>query len=262
MRRSYVDTSQGQVHVRSAGDGERTLLLVHWTPLSGRMFEGVAPLFVDAGFRVIAPDLLGYGRSDARPADWSIAAWANNLAEVLDELSAQSVVALGGHNGASVVVELALGHPEHVDAVVLDGCPILTPSLRAAFSALTASRSPASPQEVLDRTIGLLTEYIPGYQPTGDSLALLWPALTDYLATDFVSSAAVAARYDIAERLPKLEQPALLLGSEFDPLGATFDEAMTFLRPAQHHMFPGNHPLHFPERHREYADIVIGFLKP
>lgn len=262
MRKAYIDTGHGQVHVREAGAGDRTLLLVHWTPLSGRMFEGVAPRFADAGFRVIAPDLLGYGRSDARPLDWSIAAWADNLAETLAVLRAERVDALGGHNGASIVLELSLRHPALVGRLVLDGCPLLTPELRAAFSALSAWRPPTDPQEVFDRTVGLLAEYIPGFTPQGGNLALLWPAMIDYLETRFVPSAPIAGAYDIADRLPLATHPALLLGAEKDSLGANFGPAAALLEPRAQHLFPGHHPLHFAERWDEYADIVTAFLKP
>ncbi len=264
MRRRYADTAQGQVHVRESG-AERgdapVLLLIHWTPLSGRMFEGVARYFVAAGYRVIAPDLLGYGRSDARPTDWSMAAWAENLRDMLDDLGVGDVAAaLGGHNGASIALELALAHPGQVGKLILDGAPILTAELRAAFRALVKSTPPTAGQEVFDRTVGLLSEYIPGYRPEGAGLALLWPAMIDYLETNFVPSAAIAGQYDIAERLPLITQPALLLGAEKDSLGATFDTACALLKPHAARKFDGHHPLHFAERHADYAEVVLEFL--
>ncbi len=260
MRRSYVDTHYGQVHVRSLGEGPRTLMLVHWTPLSGRMFETIAPLFIAAGFRVIAPDLLGYGRSEARPADWSMAGWAQNLREVIDALGIAEVAILGGHNGASIATELAIAEPGRVTAVILDGCPIMTDELRAAFRALTQWKPPAAPQEVFDRTVGLLAEYIPGFEPAGAGLDLLWPTMIDYLETRFVPSAPIAGHYDIAERLPLVTQRALLLGAEQDSLGGSFDAAAALLGPEIHHKFAGQHPLHFPDRHAEYVDVVARFL--
>ena len=260
MRRSYVDTPRGQIHLREAGQGDRVLLLIHWTPLSGRMFEGVAPRFAASGFRVIAPDLLGYGRSDARPTQWTIAAWASNLAEVLDALSIDRANVLGGHNGASIALELALNHPERVDRLILDGCPLLTPELRAAFAALAAWQPPSDPQAIYDRTVGLLTEYIPGYATEGAELDLLWPTMIDYLETKFVPSAPVAAAYDIGKRLARITHPTLLLGAEKDSLAANFATASELFAPSARHFFPGNHPLHFADRQGEYAEVVLRFL--
>lgn len=261
MRKAYVDTAHGQIHVRTSGESGSVLMLVHWTPLSGRMFEGLAPLFVDAGFQVVAPDLLGYGRSDARPTDWSLAAWADSLAQVMDGLGIDRASVLGGHNGASIALELGIAHAQRIDRLVLDGCPVMTDELRAAFSALVKSTPPTAAQEVFDRTVGLLAEYIPGYRPEGEGLALLWPAMLDYLETGFVPSAAVAGAYDITERLPLATQPMLVLGADKDSFGSTFDRSVALAKPAESHKFAGNHPVHFADRHAEYAAIVTSFLK-
>jgi pimeloyl-ACP methyl ester carboxylesterase len=263
MRKRYVDTAFGQVHLREAGSGGRALLLIHWTPLSGRMYEAVAPFFVDPGYQVLAPDLLGYGRSDARPAEWSIAAWADNLAEMLDGLGVARADVLGGHNGASVAVELALRHGARVEALVLDGCPLLTDELRAAFRSLAAAPRPtaeAAPRLAFDRTVGLLKEYMPGFEVDDRTIERVWPAMIDYLSTDFVSSGPVAGAYDLAARLPLVRHSTLLLGAEHDTLASSFAEATRLLRPMAQHMFAGHHPIHFPARAAEYAGVVTRFL--
>jgi len=263
MRKRYVDTRHGQIHVREAGEGGRALLLVHWTPLSGRMYEGVSPALAAAGHRVVAPDLLGYGRSDPRPADWTVEGWADSFAEVLDALGVERAHVLGGHNGASVAVELALRHGDRIDRLVLDGCAILTDELRAAFRALSTTPRPtpdAARTLAFDRTVGLLREYIPGFEVTDAMLDRIWPAMIDFLETRFVSSGPVAGGYDLAARLPLVRHRALLLGAERDTLAPTFPAAERLLNPAATHMFAGHHPLHFPERAGEYAEVVNRFL--
>jgi pimeloyl-ACP methyl ester carboxylesterase len=263
MRKRFVDTSRGQVHLREADGGGAALLLIHWTPLSGRMYAAVAPPLAAAGYRVLAPDLLGYGRSDPRPAEWSIEAWADSLAEVLDGLGVARAHVLGGHNGASVAVELALRHADRVGALVLDGCPLPTDELRAAFRALSAVGRPsaeAAPRLAFDRTVALLREYIPGFEVDDGTVEMVWPAMIDLLSTDFVSSGPVAGAYDLAARLPLVSHRTLLLGAERDTLAASFGPARMLLRPAASHLFDGHHPLHFPERAAEYAAIVTAFL--
>ena len=260
MRRAYVDTRHGQVHLRESGGGDRVLILIHWTPLSGRMFERLAPHLVSGGWRVVAPDLLGYGRSDPRPAQWSIEAWATSVGEVMDALGIANASVLGGHVGASVAVELALAQGPRVDRLVLDGCPIMTPELRAAFRAIGERQAPATATDPLDRTVGLLREYLPGYAPEGGQLELLWPTLVDYLETRFVSSAPIAGHYDIAPRLGLVQQPVLILGAELDSLAGTFATATALADTARSHRFPGRHPLLEDDRTHEYAAVVLDFL--
>lgn len=263
MRKSYIDTVHGQVHLRDEGRG-RPLLAIHWTPLSGRMFECVAPAFAARGWRVIAPDLLGYGRSDPRPGRWSIEAWADTMAEVLDALGIEAASVLGGHIGASVAAEFALRHPARVARLVLDGCPLPTPELRAALRGLAASGRPRACETervAWDRSVGLLKEYIRGFEVDDETLDRVWPVMIDYLSTDFVSSGPIAAEHDLSARLPAIARPALLLGAEFDPLAGSFEPARALLKPAAAHLFPGQHPLHFAERSEEYAAVVADFLE-
>lgn len=263
MRKSYIDTVHGQVHLRDEGRG-RPLLAIHWTPLSGRMFECVAPAFAARGWRVIAPDLLGYGRSDPRPERWSIEAWADTQVEVLDALGIQAASVLGGHIGASVAAEFALRHPARVERLVLDGCPLPTPELRAALRGLAGlgrPRAAGAERIAWDRAVGLLKDYIRGFEVGDESLDRIWPVMVDYLSTDFMSSGQIAAEHDLSVRLPLIAGRTLLLGAELDPLAGSFEPARAPLTPAAAHLFPGQHPLHYAERAEEYAAVVADFLE-
>lgn len=264
--KSYRTLGDWQVHLRDLGSGGQTLLLVHWTPLSGRMWSAVAPLFAAAGLRVLMPDLLGYGRSDPRPENWSIEAYADQLADLLDDLRIGSAHVLGGHNGASIATELALRHPARVDRLVLDGCPILTDELRQAFKSLTAMNRPRPMADnshktlAWDRSEGLLREYIPGFTVTVDTIDLMWPALIDYLETDFISSGPVAGAYDLSRRLPLLAAPTLLMSADLDTLASTFETACALLPSARTHRYAGQHPIHFPAEAARFVAPVLDFL--
>lgn len=250
MRKAYHDTPIGQVHARHWGEPEAPpLLLLHWTPLSGRMFEPLAPHFLPH-WHVIAPDLPGYGRSDPRPHPWTIADWANTIATLLPGPAA----VLGGHLSAAVAIELALHHP--VRALILDGIPFLTPELRTALATLPGRPETASPTLIHDRATGLLTEY--GLDPTPDRL---WPVMLEYLATDFVSSGPVLAGWDAHSRLPLVQCPLLLLGAEGDSLGASLDTARSHQPQAPWHRFTGPCPVHLPDRAADYASIIRRFLE-
>lgn len=248
MRKRYVDTPAGQVHLREEGAGP-PLLLLHMTPLSGAMFAHLGPAF--PGVRLLAPDLLGYGRSDPRGDPWQVADWADSLVSVLDAAGVERAAVYGAHVGAAVALELAVRHPARVSRLLLDGLPFLTPELRAAFAAIGSAPRPATLGEVVGRVEALLGEY-----GAGDPFA----AMADYLATGFVSSAPVMAAWDAAPLLAAVRAPLLVLGAEGDSQAASF-AATRALRPeAEAHRWPGTHPLHDRARAEEFAAPVRRFL--
>ena len=65
IRRGYADTPLGQLHYAETGTGP-TLLLLHQTPRSWDEFRAVAGL-ID-GYRIVMPDLPGYGASPSLPS--------------------------------------------------------------------------------------------------------------------------------------------------------------------------------------------------
>jgi pimeloyl-ACP methyl ester carboxylesterase len=109
-----------------AGDG-RPVLLLHGFPDSARVWRHQVPALCAAGFRVIVPDLRGYGRSD-KPADVAAYAMPHLVADVHAVLHAAGVerAHVVGHDwGASLAWALAIASPQRVDhlAVLSVGHP-------------------------------------------------------------------------------------------------------------------------------------------
>jgi pimeloyl-ACP methyl ester carboxylesterase len=266
LRRSYVDTRNGQVHVRIAGQGPAVVLL-HWTPASGRMYEPVLEALATRGWRAIAPDLMGYGRSDPRPGDCTIADFAASVDETLASLAVTGAAVVGGHLSACIAVELALRRDGGVSRLVLDGCPLWSPEMRARMAQFVASPPPRVAADgshrtlAWDRVLGFVREWRPGFEPGDRDLPWLHGLMIDWLETRGASSAYAMARYDLAERLPALRVPALLVTAEGDPLAPNHEHALARVRGAREHRFHGGHPLHESSRAEEYAAVVDAFLR-
>jgi len=62
-----VDAGGVGIEYEVTGEG-RPVVLLHGFPDSGRLWRHQVPALADAGFKVIVPDLRGYGRSD-KPAE-------------------------------------------------------------------------------------------------------------------------------------------------------------------------------------------------
>jgi pimeloyl-ACP methyl ester carboxylesterase len=98
------------------GDGP-ALLLLHGFPLDRTIWKHqVATL---AGWRRIAPDLRGMGLSDAPPAGYSMAAYADDLVWLMDRLRVPRAVVAGLSMGGYVAFELLRRHRERVAGLIL-----------------------------------------------------------------------------------------------------------------------------------------------
>jgi pimeloyl-ACP methyl ester carboxylesterase len=70
---------------------------------------------------VIAPDLLGHGRSDKPRADYSVAAYANGMRDLLSVLDVERVTVVGHSLGGGVAAQFAYQFPERCERLVLVG---------------------------------------------------------------------------------------------------------------------------------------------
>ncbi|WP_295695940.1 alpha/beta hydrolase, partial [Lapillicoccus sp.] len=83
------------VHVEDSGGSGRPVVLIHGWPLSGESWsEQIAPLQA-AGFRTVAYDRRGFGRSDKPRRGYDYDTLADDLAAVLDELDLRDVTLVG-----------------------------------------------------------------------------------------------------------------------------------------------------------------------
>src|SRR6266705_6681007 len=110
-----------QIFYREAGDRNQTsLLLLHGFPSSSHMFRNLIPLVADR-FRIVAPDLPGFGFSESPPRP-RFEYTFNNLAKVIDifteTIGLKHYAIYVFDYGAPVGFRLAVAHPERVSAIV------------------------------------------------------------------------------------------------------------------------------------------------
>jgi pimeloyl-ACP methyl ester carboxylesterase len=118
------------------GEGGFPLLLVHGWPETKRLWWKVAGPLAAAGFEVIAPDLRGFGESDADVGGFhDLAAHAHDLHELVHDILGHERCATGGGDlGGGVLQDMGLRFPGFVVRQVLFNCvmPILTDAYAAA----------------------------------------------------------------------------------------------------------------------------------
>lgn len=114
------------MHVAEEGSGP-PVVFCHGFPHTWYVWNRQLPAVAGAGFRAIAPDMRGYGRTDAPPG---VSSYTNeravaDLMGVLDDLGEEKAVFVGLDFGAALTWELALRRPERVRAVVVFNNPFV-----------------------------------------------------------------------------------------------------------------------------------------
>jgi pimeloyl-ACP methyl ester carboxylesterase len=102
---------------RIAGSGP-ALLLIHGVGDKSASWEPVHAKLAQR-FTVIAPDLLGHGESDKPRADYSLAAFANGLRDLLAVLGIDRVTIVGHSLGGGIAMQFAYQYPHMVERIVL-----------------------------------------------------------------------------------------------------------------------------------------------
>ncbi|MCK8494551.1 alpha/beta hydrolase [Spirosoma sp. RP8] len=98
----------------------KTVLLFHGKNFSGIYWRDVINFLSKAGYRVIAPDQVGWGRSDFPDLHYSFHALAANNKQLLDSLQVDQVVVMGHSMGGMLATRFALRYPERVRQLILE----------------------------------------------------------------------------------------------------------------------------------------------
>jgi pimeloyl-ACP methyl ester carboxylesterase len=108
-----------EVRYFRAGEGP-ALLLVHGMAGSASTWKHVLPRLA-RDYTVIAPDLLGHGRSAKPRSDYSLGNFAAGLRDLLVALGIERATVVGHSLGGGIAMQLAYQHPERVERLVLVG---------------------------------------------------------------------------------------------------------------------------------------------
>ena len=125
---NYAEVRDGEggtlrVHYLDEGPSDAApVLLVHGEPSWSYLYRHMVPVLVDAGHRVVVPDLVGFGRSDkpTRQTDYSYArhvAWLSEL--VFDHLDLRDATFFGQDWGGLLGLRLVAAEPDRFTRVVI-----------------------------------------------------------------------------------------------------------------------------------------------
>ncbi len=150
-----IETNGIAMHIAEAGAGPLVLLLHGW-PESWYSWRHQLPALAAAGYHAVAPDVRGYGRSDAPRAveAYSMKELTADYVGLLDALGERTAVVAGHDWGAPMAWSSALLYPERYRAVV-------------GMSVPYTGRPPAPPLQLLGQAFKGAFFYIVYFQDVG-----------------------------------------------------------------------------------------------
>lgn len=116
-----IEVNDVEIAVTDHGpDDGIPVLLIHGFPDSARLWRNQVPVLNEAGYRTLAPDLRGYGRSSKTEdvGEYALSTLARDMLAVLDEQGIASAHFVGHDWGAAVAWFLAIASPDRVASLV------------------------------------------------------------------------------------------------------------------------------------------------
>ena len=121
---NYVEIPDGEggvlrMHYLDEGVGE-VILCLHGQPSWSYLYRKMIPIFKDAGYRVIAPDMIGFGKSD-KPTERDNYTYANHVAWVralIEALDLQGITLVCQDWGGLIGLRVAAENPDRFARIV------------------------------------------------------------------------------------------------------------------------------------------------
>jgi 3-oxoadipate enol-lactonase len=210
MNRLFVN---GTVNAAQSGQGP-ALFLLHSLLSDRASFDAIVPR-LSQSFRVIVPELPGFGGS--RAVGGGLTDVADRMAEVVrDAAGGDDAIVLGNGYGGFVALQMAIGHPGIATRLVLADCgAAFSEPGREAFRNMAAASKAKGLQAITD--VAMRRLFAPEFQAQHPDL--MRDRREAFLRTDpeeFRLACAALAELDLRPELGRVKVPVLVLVGEHD----------------------------------------------
>jgi pimeloyl-ACP methyl ester carboxylesterase len=245
------------------GSGSHLLLLIHGHPFDRTMWRPQQPI-ASHGWRLVAPDLRGYGASPGGGGTTTLEAFARDLIALLDQLGIERAVVAGLSMGGQIAMEMCRLVPARMQGIVL-----ASTFPRAETAAGKLQRVAVAQRLVEEGMDAYATEMLPRMLAAGTIRSA--PATAEHVlrmmrnAPPMGAAAALrgrAERPDYSSVLERFERPALIVVGDEDAFTTRqdADRMHTLLRDSQLLWLPGVGHMPNLERPEVFNTVLAEFL--
>jgi haloalkane dehalogenase len=276
----YLDVKDGEggslrMHYLDEGPSDaKPVLMMHGEPSWCFLYRKMIPGVVAAGHRVLAPDLIGFGRSDkpAQKEDYTFQRHVDWVTSWIEHLDLKNITFFGQDWGALIGLRVAAENADRYDRIIIGNGGLPTGDQTPGEAFLRWQKfSQTSPQFDIGRLISRATvtemsdEVTAAYDaPFPDDSykagARIFPSLVPTAPDD----PAAAANRKAWEVFQKWEKPFLTTFSDSDPVTKGGERALQKLIPGAqgqpHVMIEGGGHFLQEDKGEELAGIVVDFI--
>lgn len=273
-----ADGEGGRLRVHRVDEGPRdgeTVLLLHGEPSWSYLYRKMIPVITGAGLRAVAPDLVGFGRSDkpARREDYSYQRHVDWMRSLLEGLDLRGITLVCQDWGGLIGLRLVAEHPDRFARVVAANTMLPTGD-RSPGEAFLRWRefSQSVPELPVGRILdgatrtALAPEVIAAYDaPFPDESYKAGARIFPVLVPASPDDPAAPANRRAWEVLERFDKPFLTAFSDGDPImagrDAVFQERVPGARGMPHTTIRDAGHFLQEDRGEELARVVVDFVR-
>lgn len=250
----YIDLNQ---------NGDPVLLMLHGLGATGESWQLQFPPLVDSGFRVLAPDMRGFGKSSYPGGSNDPGQMAHDMVEFLEHLRIKTSHLIGISMGGTVALQLILNYPSLVESLVLTNTfAKLRPDKVSLWFFYLA-------RLILVHTVGInrQADYVASRLfPDAQQAELRELFIAQILQANphgYRSTLRSYSRYDLSDQVREIKVPTLIVTGEKDSVvpPAAKAELANQLPNAQHVIIPDAGHAIIVEQPEAYNRVLLDFLQ-
>jgi len=113
MQEKFITIDGNKIRYLESGDSEESIVLIHGLGASAERWEFVIP-YLEKNYRMIVPDLIGFGRSDKPMVDYTPDFFSEFISKFLKKINISKTHLIGASLGGQISIEFASKHKDVV----------------------------------------------------------------------------------------------------------------------------------------------------
>ena len=261
MKEHFISIDGNNIRYLESGKSENTIVLVHGLGASAERWEFVIPEF-SKHYRVIVPDLIGFGYSDKPLVDYTTEFFSNFLSNFLKKLDLKKINIIGSSLGGQITAEYVSTHSNIIDHLVL-----------VSPSGIMKSSTPALDAYVMAALYPDIEVAKNAFQMmAGGTRQIHQQVIEDFVKRMKLPNAKMAFMSTllglknaelITNSLKKISAPTLIIWGEHDPVIPIkyADEFVSSIQDCRFYMMDNSGHTPYVDDPKKFTQLVLDFLE-